>query len=76
MKTLKSPTDQAELLRWWRAVPQTKHPLEDPGKWCIDAWVLDGEGVETKLCAMIQGEFQDSESGVCGGLAYDSIDAS
>ncbi|RSH91777.1 nuclear mRNA export, poly(A)+RNA binding protein [Saitozyma podzolica] len=63
MKTLKSPTDQAELLRWWRAVPQTKHPLEDPGKWCIDAWVLDGEGVETKLCAMIQGEFQEMPSG-------------
>jgi nuclear RNA export factor len=62
MQTLKSPTDQTELLRWWReSVPPTKHPLEDPRKWNIDAWVLDGSGVDTRLCAMIEGEFQESE---------------
>lgn len=62
MRTLKSPANQEDLLRWWtKSVPKTKHPLEEEGKWCIDAWVLDGEGVNTKLCAMIEGEFQESE---------------
>ena len=62
LRTLKSPTDQTELIRWWTtAVPKTRHPLDEAGKWCIDAWVLDGEGVNTKLCAMIEGEFQESE---------------
>ena len=61
MRSLKSPADPVELIRWWtKAVPRTKHPLEEADKWCIDAWVLDGEGVDTKLCAMIQGEFQES----------------
>ena len=41
-------------------MPKTKHPLEEAEKWCIDAWVLDGEGVDTKLCAVIEGEFQES----------------
>ncbi len=62
MRTLKSPTDQAELIQWWtKSVPKTKHPLDEAGKWCVDAWVLDGEGVNTKLCAMIEGEFQERE---------------
>ena len=62
MKTLKSPMDVPELLKWWSAIPKTKHPLTDPSKWCIDAWVIGGEGVNTKLCAMIQGEFQEMPS--------------
>ena len=62
MKTLKSPMDGADFLRWFgESVPKTKHPLEDSNKWCIDAWVLGGEGVDTRLCAMIQGEFQESK---------------
>ena len=62
MKTLKSPMDAQELLRWWNnAVPKSKHPLEDSTMWCIDAWVVGGEGADTRLCAMIQGEFQESE---------------
>lgn len=64
MRTLKSPTNQEELLRWWsQSVPKTKHPLEDPRKWNIDAWVLDGTGVDTRLCAVIEGEFLESEFG-------------
>lgn len=62
LHTLKSPVDLDDLQNWWNRVPATKHPLEDPGKWCIDSWVLDGEGVTTKLCAMIQGEFKESKS--------------
>jgi nuclear RNA export factor len=62
MATLKSPANAEDLRNWWtRGVPATKHPLEEGAKWCVDAWVLDGEGVETKLCAMIQGEFEESE---------------
>jgi nuclear RNA export factor len=62
METLKSPNDSAELVAWWnKKVPKTKHPLEEASRWCIDAWVLDGEGVDTKLCAMIQGEFEESK---------------
>jgi nuclear RNA export factor len=60
VKTLKSPMNSADLVAWWTdGIPRSRHPLEDAGKWCIDSWVLDGEGVETKLCAMIQGEFQE-----------------
>lgn len=63
MRSLKSPMEQAELLRWWdKAVPKTQHPMSDLSKWCIDAWVLDGEGLETKLCAMIEGEFAEMPS--------------
>ncbi|ORX40664.1 hypothetical protein BD324DRAFT_14152 [Kockovaella imperatae] len=63
MKTLKSPMDSQEFLRFFStAVPKTKHPLDDSTKWCIDAWVLGGEGVDTRLCAMIQGEFQEMPS--------------
>lgn len=62
LNTLKSPGDADNLRRFWEAVPATKHPLEDPTKWCIDSWVLDGEGTSTKLCAMIQGQFQESKS--------------
>jgi hypothetical protein len=60
METLKSPTNPEELQRWWtQSVPPTKHPLEDPSKWSIDGWVLDGSGTDTRLCAMIQGEFRE-----------------
>jgi len=60
MRTLKSPANQPELLKWWNsAVPKTRHPLDDASKWCIDAWILDGEGVNTKLCAMIEGQFEE-----------------
>lgn len=63
MRTLKSPTDSAELQRWWTAdMPKTIHPLEDPSKWSIDGWVLDGSGVDTRLCATIQGEFRERRS--------------
>jgi len=63
MRTLKSPTDPDELLRWWtQAVPRTQHPLDDPAKWSIDGWVLDGSGTDTRICAMIQGEFKECES--------------
>lgn len=63
MRTLKSPTDPEELQRWWtRAVPKTQHPLDDPSKWSIDGWVLDGSGTDTRICAMIQGEFRECES--------------
>jgi nuclear RNA export factor len=62
MTTLKSPTDTEELQRWWsESVPRTQHPLEDPSKWSIDGWVLDGSGTDTRLCAMIQGEFRECE---------------
>jgi nuclear RNA export factor len=62
MRTLKSPTDAEELLRWWtQAVPRTAHPLDDPTKWSIDGWVLDGSGTDTRICAMIQGEFKERE---------------
>ena len=62
MRTLKSPMDQTELLRFWgKAVPKTNHPLDDASKWCIDLWVLDGQGTETKICAMIQGQFEESK---------------
>lgn len=61
METLKSPANQGKLLRWWQSVPPSKHPLDDPRKWNIDAWVLDGSGVDTRLCAMVQGEFLESE---------------
>lgn len=64
MRTLKSPTDTTELQRWWKDdVPKTIHPLEDSAKWSIDGWVLDGSGVDTRLCAMIQGEFRECEFG-------------
>ncbi|RXK37779.1 hypothetical protein M231_04935 [Tremella mesenterica] len=60
---LKSPADREGLLKWWNDnVPQTRHPLEDASKWNVDAWVLDGEGVTTRLCAMITGEFQELPS--------------
>lgn len=63
MRTLKSPTDPEELQRWWtQAVPGTQHPLDDPAKWSIDGWVLDGSGTDTRICAMIQGEFRECES--------------
>jgi nuclear RNA export factor len=62
MLTLKSPMNEPELSRWWKkAVPATKHPLEDAGKWVFDTWALDGEGADMKICAMIQGEFEESE---------------
>lgn len=60
MTTLKSPTDTEELQRWWsESVPKSQHPLDDPSKWSIDGWVLDGSGTDTRLCAMIQGEFRE-----------------
>lgn len=63
MRTLKSPTDPEELQRWWlQAVPKTQHPLEDPAKWLFDGWVLDGTGTDTRICAMIQGEFKECKS--------------
>lgn len=63
MRTLKSPTDPEELQRWWtQAVPRTQHPLDDPSKWSIDGWVLDGSGTDTRICAMIQGEFRECKS--------------
>lgn len=61
METMKSPMNPEALLKWWGKIPSTSHPLEDAEKWCIDAWVLDGEGVDTKLCVMIEGQFQQSE---------------
>ncbi|WWC91628.1 uncharacterized protein L201_006574 [Kwoniella dendrophila CBS 6074] len=64
MDSLHNPADSERLLRWWnKAVPRTKHPLSDPSKWCFDTWVLDGEGENTKLCLMIQGEFEEMPSG-------------
>jgi nuclear RNA export factor len=54
--------DSDNLRTWWnKSVPVTKHPLEDATKWCVDSWILDGEGVNTRLCAMIQGQFEESE---------------
>ncbi|WWC94780.1 hypothetical protein V866_001629 [Kwoniella sp. B9012] len=62
--SLHNPADAERLLRWWnKIVPRTKHPLSDPEKWCFDTWVLDGEGESTKLCLMIQGEFEEMPSG-------------
>ncbi|OCF38158.1 nuclear RNA export factor 1/2 [Kwoniella heveanensis BCC8398] len=64
METLQTPADTERLLRWWnKAVPKTKHPLTDPTKWNFETWVLDGEGESTKLCLMIQGEFEEMPSG-------------
>nr|XP_019010256.1 nuclear RNA export factor 1/2 [Kwoniella pini CBS 10737]OCF49037.1 nuclear RNA export factor 1/2 [Kwoniella pini CBS 10737] len=64
MDSLHNPSDPERLLRWWnKAVPRTKHPLADPSKWCFDTWVLDGEGEGTKLCLMIEGEFEELPSG-------------
>ncbi|WVR07757.1 hypothetical protein IAU60_004800 [Kwoniella sp. DSM 27419] len=64
METLQSPADAERLLKWWnKAVPKTKHPLTDPTKWCFETWVLDGEGESTKLCLMVQGEFEEMPSG-------------
>lgn len=62
LSTLKSPSDVEDLYQWWAKIPATKHPLDDSSKWAIDAWVLDGEGTNTKLCAMVQGQFQESGS--------------
>lgn len=60
VKTLKSPMDQAELLRWLtKSVPDTKHPLEDASKWSIDAWYFDTNN--DRISAVIQGEFQERE---------------
>nr|XP_019044229.1 nuclear RNA export factor 1/2 [Kwoniella bestiolae CBS 10118]OCF23159.1 nuclear RNA export factor 1/2 [Kwoniella bestiolae CBS 10118] len=64
MDSLHNPADAERLLRWWnKVVPRTKHPLSDPERWCFDTWVLDGEGENTKLCLMIQGEFEEMPSG-------------
>ncbi|WRT70302.1 uncharacterized protein IL334_007300 [Kwoniella shivajii] len=64
MDSLQSPADAERLLRWWnKAVPKTKHPLTDPSKWAFDTWVLDGEAESTKLCLIIEGEFEEMPSG-------------
>ncbi|KAK8853149.1 hypothetical protein IAR55_003850 [Kwoniella newhampshirensis] len=64
MDTLQFASDPERLLRWWnKNVPKTRHPLEDAKKWCIESWVLDGEGVDVRLCLMVQGEFEEMPSG-------------
>lgn len=63
MRSLKAPANEQDLVSWWnKQVPKTRHPMTDLSKWCIDAWVLDGEGVDTKICATIQGEFGEMPS--------------
>lgn len=58
VKTLKSPMDRTEFLRWMtKSVPDTKHPLADASKWSIDAWYFDTNN--DRISAVIQGEFQE-----------------
>ncbi|KAK4687923.1 nuclear RNA export factor, partial [Tremellales sp. Uapishka_1] len=63
MLTLHSPVNQDDLMEFWRRIPETQHPLEDAGKWLMDTWVVDGSGMESKICAVIQGEFRELPSG-------------
>lgn len=61
MNKLRSPMNEAELLLLWRNMPGTRHPLTDASKWNFDTWILDGEGLDTKVCVVVQGEFEERE---------------
>ncbi|ORY33515.1 hypothetical protein BCR39DRAFT_520580 [Naematelia encephala] len=63
MRTLKMSADSADLVAWWQRVPKTSHPLNDAAKWCFDAFVAGGQGRDTKLCLVVQGEFAEGDSG-------------
>lgn len=58
-KTLKSPMRADDLLTMWKDMPVTRHPLTDASKWNFDTWILDGDGADTKVCAVLQGEFEE-----------------
>lgn len=66
-KTLKSPMRADDLLTMWKDMPITRHPLTDASKWNFDTWILDGAGADTKVCAVLQGEFEERQ---CSSLQY------
>lgn len=69
-KTLKSPMNASDLVTMWKEMPGTRHPLTDASKWNFDTWVLDGEGADTKVCAVIQGEFEERKSSLSLGTRF------
>lgn len=60
--TLHSGADVGELTNFLKnKVLGTRHPVADASKWCVEGWVVGGEGEMTRLCAVVRGEFEECE---------------